>query len=213
MDYITSIIPALFSGLKYTLFIFSVTLVFSIPFGFIVSMGRLSNIKLISNFFKGYIYIIRGTPLLLQIIFIYYGLPEIGLVFNRILAVLIAFILNYSAYFGEIFRGGINSIDKGQYEACSVIGIPKSKTFIYIILPQVIKRTISATINEIVTLVKDTSLVYVVGIGELLRAAKIASNRDASLIPFIITGVIYLLLTSIFTLILDRFERRYNYYE
>lgn len=150
---------------------------------------------------------------MLQIVFVFFGLPIVGITFDRFAAVLIAFVLNYGAYFGEIFRGGIESIDRGQYEAAKVLGLTPYKTFKRIILPQMFKIVLPSTANEVITLIKDTSLIYIVGIGELLRAGKIASNRDISLIPLALVGVIYLLLTAIFTGIFNRIEGRYSYYE
>ncbi|MBU5294467.1 amino acid ABC transporter permease [Anaerosalibacter bizertensis] len=200
-------------GLIITLEIFFLTLILSIPLGIIVSIGRLSEIKFLFKITEFYIWVMRGTPLMLQIVFIFFGLPIVGIAFDRFTAVLIAFVLNYGAYFGEIFRGGMESIDKGQYEAAKVLGLTSYKTFIRIILPQMFKVVLPSIANEVITLVKDTSLVYVVGIGELLRAGKIASNRDVSLIPLALVGIIYLLLTAIFTEIFNKIEKRYSYYE
>ncbi|NLJ97761.1 MAG: amino acid ABC transporter permease [Tissierellia bacterium] len=211
--YIYTLLPAMIDGLITTLKVFFITLILSIPLGILVSIGRLSKIKLISKTTELYIWVMRGTPLMLQIVFVFFGLPIIGITFDRFTAVLIAFILNYAAYFGEIFRGGMESIDKGQYEAAKVLGLTPYKTFIRIILPQMFKMVLPSIANEVITLVKDTSLVYIVGIGELLRAGKIASNRDVSLIPLAMVGIIYLLLTAIFTGIFNKTERRYSYYE
>lgn len=213
MVYILDLIPALSKGLVTTLEIFVLTLVISIPLGILVSLGRLSNIKIISRIFQFIIWIIRGTPLLLQIVFIFFGLPTVGIVFNRFTAAIIAFSINYAAYFGEIFRSGIQSIDKGQYEASEVLGFSKKQTFFRIILPQMTKRVLPPVSNEVITLVKDTALVYVVGLDELLRAAKIASNMDASLIPLVVAGVFYLVLTAILTKVFNALEERYSYYQ
>ena len=213
MDYIFDILPSLLKGLETTLIIFFFTLIIALPLGVFVSIGRLSKIGIINRIFQLYITLMRGTPLLLQIVFIYYGLPTVGIVFDRLIAVLIAFILNYAAYFGEILRGGIQSIDRGQNEASIVIGISKWNNFRFIILPQVIKRSITSVSNEIITLVKDTSLVSIVGMGEVLRAANIASNRDATLLPFLLAGIIYLVVTALVAHALMLIERRYKYYE
>lgn len=150
---------------------------------------------------------------MLQIVFVFFGLPVVGITFDRFTAVIIAFVFNYAAYFGEIFRGGIESIDTGQYEAAKVLGLSPYRTFTRIVLPQMFKIVLPSIANEVITLVKDTSLVYIVGIGELLRAGKIASNRDASLLPLALVGVIYLLLTAIFTIAFNKVEKRYSYYE
>ncbi|MCF6466061.1 amino acid ABC transporter permease [Clostridium sp. Cult2] len=200
-------------GLVTTLEVFSLTLILSIPLGILVSIGRISKVKFLSKITEFYIWVMRGTPLMLQIVFIFFGLPLIGIIFDRFTAVLIAFVLNYGAYFGEIFRGGIESIDKGQYEAAKVLGLTPYKTFKRVILPQMFKIVLPSIANEVITLIKDTSLVYIVGIGELLRAGKIASNRDVSLIPLALVGVIYLLLTAIFTEVFNKIEGRYSYYE
>lgn len=213
IEYILKLIPAMLSGLEITLSIFSLTLLFSIPLGILVAVGRLSKIKPLVKVIEFYIWVMRGTPLLLQIIFIYFGLPIIGITFERFPAAMIAFILNYAAYFGEIFRGGIESIDKGQYDAAKVLGFTPAQTFIRIILPQMIKIVLPSVANEVITLVKDTALVYVVGLGELLRSGKIASNRDASLVPLVMVGVFYLALTWILTKLFQRIEKRYAYYQ
>lgn len=182
------------------------------PLGVITAIGRLSKIKIISRVTEIYIWIMRGTPLLLQVVFIYFGLPVIGIKFDRFAAIIIAFVLNYGAYFGEIFRGGISSIDQGQYEGGEVLGMTPSNIFFRIIFPQAVKRIIPAVSNEIITLVKDTSLVYIVGLDELLRVAKIASNREASLIPLLLAGVVYLIIVGALTKMLRNVEGKYNYY-
>lgn len=212
MDYIITLMPSILDGLKNTLGVFILTLILSIPLGIFVAVLRLSKIKLISSLSSFYIWVMRGTPLLLQLIFIFFGLPIIGVSVDRFPAAIIAFTLNYAAYFGEIFRAGIKDVDKGQFEACKILGISKWFTFKKIILPQAFKKILPSIANEVITLVKDTSLVYVVGIGELLRAGKIASNRDASLIPLFLTGVIYLILVAVLTKLFDRLEKKYSYY-
>lgn len=213
MSYIYSLLPSLTSGLITTLEIFVVTLLFSIPLGLVVAQGRLSKIKIISKIVQFYVLIMRGTPLMLQLVFVFFGLPYIGIVLDRKVAALITFILNYAAYFAEIFRGGIASIDAGQYEGAEVLGLSKMRTLTRIILPQVIKTVLPSVGNEVITLAKDTSLVYVVGLGELLRAGRIASNRDASLIPLVLAGLFYLLIILVLTEIFKRVEKRYAYYQ
>lgn len=215
MNYFLHLSLSMMSGLKNTLLIFIVTLSCSIPLGILVSIGRLSSVLIIKKFFQIYIYIIRGTPLLLQIIFIYFGLSiqSIGISLDRFTAIYIAFIINYAAYFGEIFRGGIESIDKGQYEASQVLGISTRQTFFHIILPQMIKRTLPSIGNEVITLVKDTSLVSIVAISEILLLAQIYSNLYVSLIPFLIAGILYLMMTSIITLLMELIEKKFTYYQ
>ena len=212
MDYIMEVLPFLLDGFKTTLWVFGVTAIFSIPLGLIVCLLRLSKIKVISLLMQVYILIMRGTPLLLQITFIFFGLPILGIVLNRELATAIAFILNYAAYFAEIFRGGINSIDKGQFEAAKVLKLSKSTTYFGIIFPQVFKTVFPSLGNELITLVKDTSLVYILGLGDILRAARTLSNKDASLIPLFIAGSMYLIFIGILTLILRRVESKFEYY-
>lgn len=212
MNYIITLMPSIIEGLKNTLGVFILTLLLSIPLGIIVAILRLSNIKIVNFISSLYVLVMRGTPLLLQLIFIFFGLPIIGVSIDRFPAAIIAFTLNYAAYFGEIFRSGIKDIDRGQFEASKILGLSKWFTFKKIILPQSFKKTLHSIANEVITLVKDTSLVYVVGIGELLRAGKIASNRDASLLPLFLIGIIYLLLIGILTKIFNRLEKKYSYY-
>ncbi len=212
-EYILRLLPALLSGFEVTLKVFFLTLVISIPLGILVALGRLSKIKPLVFLVELYIWVMRGTPLLLQIVVIFFGLPIVGITFDRFPAAILAFVLNYAAYFGEIFRGGIESIDKGQYDAAKVLGFTPAKTFTRIILPQMIKIVLPSVANEVITLVKDTSLVYVVGLGELLRAGKIASNRDASLVPLIVVGVFYLALTAVLTAVFQKLEERYSYFQ
>ena len=212
MDIVIAITPQILEGLNITLLMFILTLVISIPLGVIVSLGRLSKIKIISKITEGYVLIMRGTPLLLQIVFIYFGLPSIGVAVERFPAALTAFVLNYAAYFGEIFRGGIMSIDKGQYEASKVLGLSSKDTFFRIILPQAVKNILPPVANEIINLVKDTSLVYVVGLDELLKVGKAASNKYSSLLPLLVVGIVYLILIGVFTKALNKIEKKYNYY-
>jgi len=213
LQYAWDLLPALMGGVATTLKVFAFTIVLSIPFGIVVALGRLSRVRLFQRITQFYIWVMRGTPLLLQLIFIFFGLPMIGVTFSRFTSVMIAFSLNYAAYYGEIFRGGIASIDRGQYEAAEMLGMDKRLTFFRVILPQVIKRTLPAVANEVITLVKDTSLVYILGMSELLRAAKIAANRDVTLVPLLVAGVFYLFLTAILTKVFQRLEERYAYYE
>lgn len=213
MTYVLQIMPALLEGLKTTLQVFFYTLLLSIPLGAIIALGNVSKIRPLRWIIDTYVWIMRGTPLLLQLIFIYYGAPYFHLILERYEAVLFAFVLNYAAYFAEIFRGGILSIEKGQYESAKVLGLSYGQTVRKIVLPQVIKRVLPAIGNEVINLVKDSSLVYVLGLGDLLRAGKIASNRDVTLIPLVLVGLIYLLLTAILTLLFKRIEKHYNYYK
>lgn len=213
MDMIISLMPQVLDGLTKTLLVFILTLVISIPLGIVVALGRTSKIIILEKITGVYILIMRGTPLLLQIIFIFFGLPVIGLSVDRLPAAITAFVLNYAAYFAEIFRGGILSIDKGQGEGAKVLGLSSKDTFFRIILPQTIKKVLPPVSNEIINLVKDTSLVYVVGLDELLKVGKAASNKYSSLIPLLVVGIVYLILIAVVTKILSNLEKKYSYYE
>lgn len=213
LNYILELMPQVLDGLKMTLEIFILTLVISIPLGILVAVMRTSKSIILSKLSGLYVLIMRGTPLLLQITVIFFGLPLVGVTFDRFPAAIIAFSLNYAAYFGEIFRAGIQSIDEGQVEGAEVLGITKKDTFFRIILPQAFKTVLPPVANEITTLVKDTSLVYIVGLDELLKMGKIASNRDVSLLPLIVVGAVYLIIIGILSEALKRIEKKYDYYK
>lgn len=210
MNYFLNILPSLLSGLKMTLGVFFLTIVGSVPLGIIVSLGMKSEYFTVRWLINGYIWIMRGTPLLLQLIFVYYGLGMMGITFPRFEAAAIAFIINYGAYLAEIFRGGLQAVPRGQYDAAKVLGLNKVQTFFKIILPQVIKIVVPSFGNEIINLVKDTSLVYVIGLGDILRAGNIAASRDVTLVPYLLVGMIYLLMTAIVTVLLKQSESRLN---
>ncbi|WP_061313432.1 amino acid ABC transporter permease [Clostridium botulinum] len=212
MNYILSLMPQILEGLKVTLEVFVLTLILSIPLGIVVALARTSKFLVLRKLTGIYVLIMRGTPLLLQIVVIFFVLPTMGITFDRFTAAILAFVLNYAAYFGEIFRAGIISIDKGQYEAAEMLGLTYKDTFFRIILPQAIKRVIPPVANEITTLIKDTSLVYIIGLDELLKIAKIASNRDVTLIPLILAGVVYLVVIGILSKLLEKVENKYEYY-
>lgn len=211
MTMITELLPALLEGLKTTLFLFSIILIVTIPLGFLVAIVRVYAPKGISLIVQFYIYIMRGTPLLLQLMVVFFGLPHIGITLDRFPAAVIAFALNYTAYYAEIFRGGILAVPKGQFEALQVLGIGKIRGYRRIIIPQVTRIVLPSVGNEVISLVKDTSLVYILGLGELLRAGQIASNTYASLIPFVAVGIIYLLITGLVTLGLTTIEKRIHF--
>ena len=199
-------------GLKITLSVFFITLIISIPLGIMIAFLRLSKNKIISQIANIYILIMRGTPLLLQLVFVFFGLPLIGIIFDRFEAVIVAFSLNYAAYFAEIFRGGIQSIDKGQYEGAFVLGFSKFEMYRKIIFPQVIKKVLPAMSNEVITLIKDTAIVYAIGLNDILRIAQIAQNQQASIIPLIEAGAVYLVLIGILTIMFKKIENKYAYY-
>lgn len=201
-------------GFLVTLKIFAITLLCSLPLGLVIMFGSMSKIKPIKWITKTFVWIIRGTPLMLQIILAFYG-P--GLIFNmpampRITAVLIAFIINYSCYFSEIYRGGIESIPKGQYEAGQVLGMTKSQIFFKVILFQVIKRIVAPMGNEIITLVKDTSLARVVMVVELVQAAQNIIAQKSLIWPLFYIGAFYLLFSGLLTILLNWTEKKLNYY-
>jgi polar amino acid transport system permease protein len=209
------LVPMALEGLKVTLGVFAVTLLLSLPLAVVVAKLRMSKNRIISKMTGTYIYIMRGTPLLLQLMFIFFGfyrVPYIGYPFSREQAIVIAFVLNYTAYFAEIFRGGINSIDVGQHEAALVLGLSKTRTFMRIILPQVIKNVLPSIGNEVITLVKDTSLVYILGSSDILKAARSVSNVYAAFSPYIYIGLVYMVIIAVLTRILDKIESRFDYY-
>ena len=213
MSYILEILPSLLSGAATTLQVFALVLVFSIPLGIMLAFSMQIRLKPLQWLLHICIWIMRGTPLLLQLIFIYYVLPSIGIRLDRIPAAIIAFTLNYAAYFAEIFRGGISSIPTGQYEAAKVLKFTPVQTIRLIILPQVVKIVLPSVFNEVMTLVKDTSLVYALGISDLILASRTAANRDASLAPMFVAGLIYLLLIGLATLIAKQVEKKFSYYK
>lgn len=199
-------------GLKITLSVFFITLIISVSLGIMIAFLRLSKSKIIRQMANIYILIMRGTPLLLQLVFVFFGLPLIGIIFDRFDAVIVAFSLNYAAYFAEIFRGGIQSIDKGQYEGAFVLGFSKFEMYRKIIFPQVIKRVLPAMSNEVITLIKDTAIVYAIGLNDILRIAQIAQNQQASIVPLIEAGAVYLVLIGILTIMFKKIENKYAYY-
>lgn len=211
MELISDIMPTLINGLGTTMRLFFIIFILTIPLGFLVACIRIYSPKFISWTIQLYIYVMRGTPLLLQLMIVFFGLPLIGITFDRFVAAIIAFGLNYTAYYAEIFRGGIISVPQGQFEAIKVLGIGKIQGFKRIIIPQVLRTVLPSVGNEVISLVKDTSLVYILGLGELLRAGQIAANTYASLLPFVAVGIIYLLITGIITIILTYIENKINF--
>ena len=179
-----SYVGQILEGLNLTLGVFLLSLALSLPLGVIVAVLRLSKIKIISKITSIYIWVLRGTPLLLQIMVVFFGLPTIGINLGRFNSIIFAFVLNYAAYFGEIFRSGIQSIEKGQREAASILGFSPLQINVKIILPQVVKRTLPSIGNEVISLIKDTSLVYAVGQSDILKFAKGIAVRDATLLPY-----------------------------
>ncbi|MBD5430850.1 amino acid ABC transporter permease [Lactobacillus agrestimuris] len=212
MEYVAQIMPALLAGTWMTLKIFFWTIVLALPLGIFVALGEMSKIKPIKWLVEFYVWIMRGTPLLLQLIFVFYGFPILHIVFPRYQAALFAFVLNYAAYFAEIFRGGMQSIDEGQFEAAKVLRLTPFQTMMKIIIPQVMKIVLPSIGNEVINLIKDSSLVYVIGLGDLLRAGNVAMARDVTLVPLLLVGAIYLLLISVCAFAQKKIEKHFSYY-
>ena len=213
-----NLLPILAQGFGTTLAIFGLTLFFSIPLGLLVAVLKMSKYKVIRYPVTFYISVMRGTPLLLQIVAIYFGTyylsrsMNVDLSFDRFPAVIFAFSVNYAAYFAEIFRGGIEAIPKGQYEAATMLGLTKVQTFFRIILPQVLKRVVPASANEVITLVKDTSLAQVIAVTELFALAKKQQAAYASIFPLFVAGIFYYVANLILSVFFSYLERKLNYY-
>lgn len=228
-----SVTQSLLDGFAKTVEIFAVTLAFSIPVGLIVSFGSMSKIKPVKFLVKTFVWIIRGTPLMLQLIAVFYGpglilawvnkaaleLPAVimGIIqalasMDRITAVFIAFIINYSCYFSEIYRGGIEAVPKGQYEACQVLGMTKSQTFFRVVLLQVIKRIVPPMGNEIITLVKDTSLARIIAVYEIIYNAEKLIKLEGIIWPLFYTGAFYLIFCGVLTVLFGRIEKKMDYF-
>jgi polar amino acid transport system permease protein len=212
MDYIVMLLPSMLKGLTVTLKLFFLTLMLALPLGIIMGMARISNFKPLKWFMEFYVWLFRGTPLLLQLLFMYFGLMTIGILLEREIAAYLAFVLNYSAYLAEIFRGGIQSIDRGQYEAADVLGLNRFQTMKNIVLPQVFKRVLPPIGNEVINLVKDTALIYVLAISELSRVARTHVMRDDTFVPFIIAAIFYLIMTGTVQQFFKWLESRFDYY-
>ncbi len=213
---LTTMILKMSEGLGRTCAIFFLTLLFSLPLGMIVALLRMSANRIISNVTRFFISVLRGTPLMLQLLAVTYGpyyLFEISVARNKLIPVIIAFSINYAAYFAEIYRGGIESMPIGQYEAADVLGYTKVQTFFHIILPQVIKRIIPSITNEIVTLVKDTSMAFTVSYQEMFTIGKQIANSQTSFTPFLVAGVFYFLFNAVVDLGMGKVEKRLSYYQ
>ena len=201
-------------GVGTTCNLFVLTLVFSLPLGMLVALGRMSKHAVVRRPIALYIYVMRGTPLMLQIMFIYFLLPNIlPFKVDRFSAVILAMSVNYAAYFAEIFRGGIQSISQGQYEAGQVLGFTRAQTFFYIILPQVCKRVLLPVTNEVITLVKDTALASTVAVSELMNVAKKQVSGTSSIEPYVVAMIIYLILNGAAEQVCKWVERKMNYYK
>ena len=219
MSELSTLLLILWGGFCTTLAIFGLTLLFSIPLGLLIAVLKMSKWRGVRYPVSFYISVMRGTPLLLQIVAIYFGsyyLSEyagVDFSFDRFPAVIVAFSINYAAYFAEIFRGGIQSIPKGQYEAAYMLGMTRTQTFFRIILPQVVKRVVPASANEVITLVKDTSLAQVIAVTELFALAKKQQAAYASIYPLFVAGVFYYVANLLLSVLFAYVERKLNYYK
>ncbi len=212
-----SIMQELAMGMVTTIELFLLTLVLSLPLGLGVAFCRMSKNVVVRSITKIYISIMRGTPLMLQLLVVYFG-PYFIFGMNlsttyRFPAAVIAFVINYAAYFAEIYRGGIESMESGQYEAAEVLGFNKSQTFFKIILPQVTKRILPSITNEVITLVKDTSLAYAIAVTEMFTLAKQIAAAQTSMVPYLAAGIFYYIFNFIVAYIMEKIEGKYNYYK
>ena len=210
MNDLMGIILPMLDGSQVTLKIFMITLVVSIPLGMLFALARLSSIRPIRYFMEVYIWLMRGTPLMLQLLFVYFALPMVGIRLPDIAAALLAFSLNYAAYFAEIFRAGIQSIDNGQYEAARALGMKYPQMMRHVILPQVIRLVLPPVSNETINLVKDTSLIYILAMNDLLRVARSIVQREFDMTPFLVAAVFYLMMTFVLTWVFKKLEAKYN---
>lgn len=211
-----TMINLMLEGMGGTCAIFFLTLLFSLPLGMVVALLRMSKNKVVSNVTRAIISVLRGTPLMLQLIAVTYGpyyLFQFSVSKNKLIPVVIAFAINYAAYFAEIYRSGIESIPVGQYEASEILGYSKVQTFFRIILPQVIKRIMPSVTNEVVTLVKDTSLAFTVSYVEMFTIGKNLANSQTSFVPFVVAGVFYFLFNAIVDFVMGKAEKSMNYYQ
>lgn len=216
MDYVISIIGPLAEGSLVTLKLFFITLALALPLGLALALVRISRFRSLALAVSGYLWLMRGTPLMLQLLFIYFALPFVPVVGIRLPdfpAAVVAFSLNYAAYFAEIFRAGIQSIDRGQYEGAKALGMSYGQTMRRVVLPQMVKRILPPMSNETITLVKDTSLIYVLALNDLLRAARGIVQRDFTITPFVVAAAFYLLMTLVLTWGFQRLEKRYAVYD
>ena len=213
LNYVLSSTVFILKGSVLTIELFSITILLSIPLGILLAILKISKFQSLRIGIGFYTWVFRGTPLLLQLFFTYYGLSVLGISLQPFTAAALTFVVNYSAYLTEIYRAGIESIDKGQYEAAKALNMNYFQTMRRIILPQMVRRTIPPTCNEAISLVKDTALVVVIGMGDLLRSAKEIFTRDFAITPFMIAAVIYLMMTSVIVYFFKRMEDKYSIYE
>ncbi|MDD6919611.1 MAG: amino acid ABC transporter permease [Eubacteriales bacterium] len=214
MATILEYLPLLLEGAWITLIVFVLTLVMSLPLGLPIALGEESKYKVISIICKAYVFVFRGTPLMLQLFFFYFFFPiAFDIRLEALTAAILTFTLNYAAYFAEIYRGGIKSIDKGQYEAAFALGVSKKQTLFDIILPQTMKAILPPVANETITLVKDTALIMAIGCNELMKNTNSIVNRTSDITPFIVAALIYLAMTFVLTIISGRLEKYFSRYD
>ncbi|SHJ97365.1 amino acid ABC transporter permease [Propionispora hippei] len=216
MQYVGTIIGPMLDGTAVTLKMFFITIILALPLGLLLALGRISRYRFLRGGVGFYIWLLRGTPLMLQLLFVYFALPllpYVGIRLDDFPAAVLAFVLNYAAYFAEIFRAGIQSIDRGQYEGAKVLGMNYIQTMRRIVLPQVIRRVLPPVSNETITLVKDTSLIYVLAMNDLLRTARAIVQRDFSTTPFLVAAAFYLAMTLVLTWLFQKLEQRYAAYD
>ena len=210
------ILSQLSTGMAGTISIFVLTLVFSLPLGLLIAFGRMSKNRIVSGIFRLYISLMRGTPLMLQLMVVYFG-PyylfriKVGSSY-RLWATFIGFVINYAAYFAEIYRSGIVSMDRGQYEAAKLLGYSKGQTFVRIILPQVVKRILPAITNEVITLVKDTSLAFSISYVEMFTIAKQIAAAKTTMVPFVAAGIFYYIFNFVVAWVMELLEKKFSYY-
>lgn len=213
MDKILNTIWLMLEGTQVTLEIFTITLAVAIPLGLLAALARISGLRPLAVLMEFYIWLMRGTPLMLQLLFVYFALPMVGILLPDIAAALLAFILNYAAYFAEIFRAGIQSINRGQYEAAKALGMTYPQTMRRIVIPQMIRNVLPPISNETINLVKDTSLIYILAMNDLLRVARTIVQREFDMTPFVIAAVFYLVMTFVLTWIFKKLEAHYAKYD
>ena len=213
MENIVRMTLLMVDGSTITLGLFFITLAISLPGGLLAALGRISGIKPLEYFLEFYIWLMRGTPLMLQLLFFYFALPMFDIRLSGMSSAMLAFSLNYTAYFTEIFRAGIQSIERGQYEAATTLGMTYVQTIKRIILPQMIKRVLPPVSNETINLIKDTSLIYILAMNDLLRVARTIVQREFDMTPFVIAAAFYLIMTFVLTWLFKKLEEHYGKYE
>ena len=213
MDSLLHTVLLMLEGTEITLTIFTITLVLALPIGLLAALARISGFKPLSLLMEFYIWLMRGTPLMLQLLFVYFALPMVGIMLPDMAAALLAFTLNYAAYFAVIFRAGILSISKGQFEAAKSLGMTYPQTMRRIVIPQMIRYVLPPVSNETINLVKDTSLIYILAMNDLLRVARTIVQREFDMTPFVVAGVFYLAMTFVLTWVFKKLEAHYAKYD